>query len=43
MNQALFQAVANKYISLEDALARSADVTELEGMLGKVGVHVPTY
>ena len=43
MNQGLFQAFANKYISLEEALARSGDVKELEGMLEKVGVHVPTY
>ncbi len=43
MNQGLFQAFANKYISLDEALGRSSDVKELEGMLEKVGVHVPAY
>jgi twitching motility protein PilT len=41
MNQALFQAYNNKLIALDDALARSTDIKELEGMLEKVGVHVP--
>jgi twitching motility protein PilT len=40
MNQALFQAYVNKLISVEEALGRSTDVKELEGMLEKVGVHV---
>jgi hypothetical protein len=30
----------NKLISLDEALGRSTDVKELEGMLEKVGVHV---
>src|SRR6266446_1850346 len=38
MNQALFQAYTNKHISLDEALGRSSDVKELEGMLEKVGV-----
>jgi twitching motility protein PilT len=41
MNQGLFQSYTNKHISLEEALGRSTDVKELEGMLEKVGVHVP--
>ena len=41
MNQALFQAYINKAISLDEVLGRSTDVKELEGMLEKVGVHVP--
>jgi twitching motility protein PilT len=40
MNQALFQAYVNKLISLDEALGRSTDAKELEGMLEKVGVHV---
>ena len=40
MNQGLFQAYVNKHISLDEALGRSSDVKELEGMLEKVGVHV---
>jgi len=40
MNQALFQSYVNKLISVEEALGRSTDVKELEGMLEKVGVHV---
>ncbi len=36
MNQALMQAVLDKQLSLEDALERSPDRAELEGMLGKV-------
>ena len=36
MNQALFQAVLDKQLSPEDALERSTDRVELEGMLGKV-------
>ena len=36
---ALFQAYVNKLISLEEALGRSTDVKELEGMLEKVGVR----
>jgi len=40
MNQGLFQAFVNKHISLDDALGRSSDVKELEGMLEKVGVHI---
>src|SRR3989441_8609181 len=43
MNQGLFQAYVNKYISLDEALGRSGDVKELEGMLEKVGVNVSTY
>jgi twitching motility protein PilT len=39
MNQALFQTFINKQISLDEALGRSTDVKELEGMLEKVGVH----
>ncbi|MGE5179914.1 MAG: type IV pilus twitching motility protein PilT [Bacteroidota bacterium] len=42
MNQALFQAYVNKLISLDEALGRSTDAKELEGMLEKVGVHVTT-
>jgi twitching motility protein PilT len=42
MNQALFQAYINKYISLDEALGRSSDVKELEQMMEKVGVNVPT-
>ncbi len=41
MNQGLFQSYTNKHISLEEAMGRSTDVKELEGMLEKVGVHVP--
>jgi twitching motility protein PilT len=37
MNQALFQAVLDKQLSPEDALERSADRIELEGLLVKVG------
>jgi twitching motility protein PilT len=40
MNQALFQAYIGKQIALDEALGRSSDVKELEGMLEKVGVHV---
>jgi len=40
MNQGLFQSYVNKLISLDEALGRSTDVKELEGMLEKVGVHV---
>jgi len=36
MNQALFQAVLDKQLSPEDALERSADRIELEGLLAKV-------
>ena len=36
MNQALLQAVLDKALSAEDALERSMDRVELEGMLGKV-------
>jgi twitching motility protein PilT len=36
MNQALLQAVLDKALSSEDALERSMDRVELEGMLGKV-------
>jgi twitching motility protein PilT len=36
MNQALLQAVLDKQLSPEDALERTGDRTELEGMLGKV-------
>src|SRR5881628_2455893 len=43
MNQGLFQAFANKHISLDEALGRSSDVKELEGMLEKVGVNVNAY
>ncbi len=39
MNQALFQTFINKQISLDEALGRSTDPKELEGMLEKVGVH----
>jgi twitching motility protein PilT len=39
MNQALFQTYINKQISLEEALGRSTDPKELEGMLEKVGVN----
>ena len=39
MNQALFQTFINKQISLDEALGRSTDTKELEGMLEKVGVH----
>jgi twitching motility protein PilT len=41
MNQALFQSYIGKHISLDEALGRSSDVKELEGMLEKVGVNVP--
>jgi len=41
MNQALFQTFINKQISLDEAMGRSTDVKELEGMLEKVGVNVP--
>ncbi|HEX5031162.1 MAG TPA: type IV pilus twitching motility protein PilT [Candidatus Eisenbacteria bacterium] len=40
MNQGLFQAYVNKHIALDEALGRSSDVKELEGMLEKVGVHI---
>jgi len=40
MNQALFQAYINKYISLDETLGRSPEVKEIEQMLEKVGVHV---
>src|SRR5467141_3434658 len=40
MNQALFQAYIGKQIALDEALGRSSDAKELEGMLEKVGVHV---
>jgi len=40
MNQGLFQAFVNKHISLDEAMGRSSDVKELEGMLEKVGVHI---
>ena len=36
MNQALFQAVLDKQLSPEDAMERSADRVELEGLLAKV-------
>jgi len=36
MNQALLQAVLDKHLSAEDALERSTDRVELEGMLQKV-------
>jgi twitching motility protein PilT len=36
MNQALLQAVLDKALTPEDALERSTDRTELEGMFGKV-------
>jgi twitching motility protein PilT len=36
MNQALLQAVLDKYLSPEDALDHASDRTELEQMLGKV-------
>jgi twitching motility protein PilT len=36
MNQALLQAVLDKQLTPEDALERSTDRVELEGMLGKV-------
>ena len=36
MNQALLQAVQDKHLRPEDALDRSTDRLELEGMLGKV-------
>jgi twitching motility protein PilT len=36
MNQALLQAVQDRTLSQEDALERSGDRVELEGMLGKV-------
>ncbi|PIV80553.1 type IV pili twitching motility protein PilT [bacterium CG17_big_fil_post_rev_8_21_14_2_50_64_8] len=35
MNQSLYQAVVNKWVSLETALSRSSDVQELEQMLGQ--------
>ena len=35
MNQGLFQAVLDKHLSAEDALDRSADRIELEGMISK--------
>jgi len=40
MNQSLYQAVANKWISVEEALARSTDQAELRQMIGEpVGVR----
>jgi twitching motility protein PilT len=36
MNQALLQAVLDKHLTNEDALDRSTDRVELEGMLQKV-------
>jgi twitching motility protein PilT len=36
MNQALLQAVLDKHLTAEDAIERSTDRTELEGMLQKV-------
>ena len=39
MNQALLQAVLDKALTSEDALERSQDRTELEGMFGKVLRH----
>jgi len=35
MNQSLYQAVINKWVTLETALGRSPDVQELEQMLGQ--------
>ena len=43
MNQGLFQAYVNKHISLDEAMGRSSDVKELEGMLEKVGVNINAY
>jgi twitching motility protein PilT len=40
MNQALFQAYGNGAIRLDEALARSANVQELEALLAKAD---PTY
>jgi Tfp pilus assembly pilus retraction ATPase PilT len=36
MNQALLQAVLDKQLTSEDALDRTTDRVELDGMLGKV-------
>ena len=36
MNQALLQAVLDKHLTAEDAMDRSTDRVELEGMLQKV-------
>jgi len=39
MNQGLMQAVQDKQISAEEALNRSSDATELEGMLSKTNLR----
>jgi len=36
MNQALLQSVLDRVLAPEDAIERSTDRVELEGMLGKV-------
>jgi len=38
MNQSLFSAFANRMITYEEAISRSFDVTELEGMIVKSGL-----
>ena len=41
MNQSLYQAVVNKWISAEEAMGRSSDLAELQQMLGEpVGKRV---
>jgi hypothetical protein len=39
MNQGLMLAVQDKQISAEEALNRSSDATELEGMLAKTNLR----
>ena len=40
MNQSLYHAVVNKWISVDEAMGRSADLAELGQMLGQVGSPV---
>ena len=39
MNQALFTAYVNRLVSLEEALGRSFDRSELESMIAKSGLQ----
>ncbi len=40
MNQSLYHAVINKWVSVEEALGRSSDISELQQMLGEAAVPV---
>ena len=40
MNQSLYHAVVNKWISVDEALGRSSDMAELSQMLGEAAVPV---